>query len=151
LNIAVAGRYTFFLQANGGALLVEGKELIQQEPSDRRGVKNLEGATELAAGWRKIQLTYFHTGPGPKFSFEMEGPQFARQPIPSSMLSISDQPIPAFEPLRVDAALAARGREHFAKLGCAKCHDDLGVPAISATAFAKLDPARGCLSEAGWH
>jgi mono/diheme cytochrome c family protein len=148
LNIARAGRYTFFLQANGGSLFVDGKELIQQEPSDRRGVKMLEGAAELAAGWRKIELTYFHTGHEPKFSFEMEGPQFARQPIPSSMLSISDQPIPVLEPLKVDAALAARGREHFGKLGCAKCHDDLGVPALPATAFAKLDPARGCLSEA---
>ncbi len=148
LNIPLAGRYTFFLQANGGSLLVDGKELIQQEPSDRRGVKNLEGATELAAGWRKIQLTYFNTGPGPKFSFEMAGPNFARQAISSSMLSISDQPIPAFEPLRVDAALAAQGREQFGKLGCAKCHDDLGVPSTSATAFAKIDSSRGCLSEA---
>ncbi len=148
LNIARAGRYTFFLQANGGALLVDGKELIQQEPSDRRGVKLLEGAAELAGGWRKIELTYIHTGREAKFSFEMEGPNFARQPIPSSMLSISDQPIPAFEPLRVDAELAARGREQFGKLGCAKCHDDLGVPSTSATTFAKLDSSRGCLSEA---
>ena len=148
LNITQPGRYTFFLQANGGSLLLDGKELIQQEPSDRRGVKNLEGAIELAAGWRKIQLTYFQTGPGAKFSFEMKGPQFERQPIPSSMLSISDQPIPAFEPPKVDPELAARGREQFGKLGCAKCHDDLGVAGKSATAFAKLDPSRGCLSEA---
>ena len=74
LNIALAGRYTFFLQANGGALLVDGKELIQQEPSDRRGVKKLEGAAELVAGWRRIELTYIHTGREAKFSFEMEGP-----------------------------------------------------------------------------
>ena len=148
LNIAQAGRYNFLLQMNGGSLLVDGKQLIQQEPSDRRGVKRMEGTTELAAGWRKIQLVYFHTGYEAKFSFEMEGPNFARQPIPSSMLSISDKTIPAFEPLRVDAELAARGREQFGKLGCAKCHDDLGVPAKSATAFAKLNPNRGCLSEA---
>ena len=54
-----------------------------QEPSDRRGVKQLEGIAELAAGWRRLQLTYFHTGQEPKFSCEMEGPQFARRPIPS--------------------------------------------------------------------
>ena len=148
LNIAHAGRYTFFLQANGGSVLVDGKELIQQEPSDRRGVKNLEGKTDLAKGWRKIQLVYFHTGHEPQFSFEMEGSKFRRQPIPASMLSISDQPIPAFEPVRVDAALAAQGREQFGKLGCAKCHDDLQVAARSATALAKLDPVRGCLSAA---
>ena len=146
VNIANAGRYTFFLQMNGGSLALDGKQVIQQEPSDRRGVKPLEGAVELAAGWRKIQLTYFHTGHEPKFSCEMEGPQFARQPIPSSLLSISNERIPVFEPLKVDAELAARGREYFGKLGCANCHDDLNVPAKSGIVFAKLDASRGCLS-----
>ena len=148
LNIADAGRHTFFLKMNGGSLLVDGKQIIQQEPSDRRGVKELQGAAELAAGWRKIQLTYFHTGREAKFSCEMEGPQFKRGPIPSAMLSISSEPIAPFEPLKVDAELAARGREHFGKLGCANCHDDLKVPATPGLAWAKLDASRGCLSEA---
>ena len=148
LNIALAGRYTFFLQMNGGSLHVDGKPILQQAPSDRRGVKKLEGATDLAAGWRKIQLVYFHTGQDPKFSFEMEGPDFKRQPIPSSMLSVSDKPVPPFEPLQVDESLLARGRQQFGKLGCARCHDDLRVPSTSAAAFGKLNPGRGCLSEA---
>jgi len=148
LNISHAGRYSFFLQMNGCSLRVDGKELVALEPSDRRGVKKLEGAAELAAGWRKIELVCFHTGRELKFSFEMEGPQFARQPIPSSMLSVSNEPIAAFETLKVDAELAARGREYFGELGCAKCHDDLGIASKSATAFAKLEPSRGCLSEA---
>ena len=33
------------------------------------------------------------------------------------MLSVSDKPIPAFEPLKVDVQLAARGRQQFAALG----------------------------------
>ncbi len=147
VNIANAGRHTFFLKMNGGSLLVDGKQIIQQEPSDRRGVKELEGAAELAAGWRKIQLTYFHTGREAKFSCEMEGPQFKRGPIPSSRLSISNDPIAPFEPLKVDAELAARGREYFGKLGCANCHDDLKVPATPGLAWARLDGGRGCLSE----
>ncbi len=147
LNIAQAGRYSFHLTMNGGSLIMDGKPVIAQEPSDRRGVKKLEGAADLAVGWRKIQLTYFHTGQEPKFSCEMEGPQFARGPIPSSMLSVSNELIPAFAPLKVDAGLAAQGRELFGKLGCANCHDDLKVPAAPATAFAKLDASRGCLSE----
>ena len=148
VNTANAGRYTFFLKMNGGSLLVDGKSIIQQEPSDRRGVKELEGAAELAAGWHKLQLTYFHTGHDPKFTCEMAGPQFARGPIPSAMLSVSDKPIAPFESWKVDAELAARGRGQFAKLGCANCHDDLKVPATSAIAFAKLDATRGCLSGA---
>lgn len=148
MNIAEKARYTFFLKMNGGSLSVDGTLVIQQEPSDRRGVKQMEGVLELAAGWRKIQLTYFHTGRDPKFSCEIEGPNFERQPIPSSMLSVSNEIIPIFEPLKVDAELAARGREYFAKLGCANCHNDLQAPSKPASLFAKLDANRGCLSEA---
>ncbi len=148
LNIAQTGRYSFFMAMNGGSLIVDGKPVVQQEPSDRRGVKQLEGAADLAAGWRRILLTCFHTGRDPKFSCEMEGPEFPRQPIPPSMLSVSNEPLPPFEPFKVDASLAARGREQFGQLGCASCHDDLKVPSAPATAFAKLDASRGCLSEA---
>jgi mono/diheme cytochrome c family protein len=150
VNIANAGRHTFFLTMNGGSLLVDGRQIIQQEPSDRRGVKQFEGAVELAPGWHKLQLTYFHTGREPRFSSEMEGPQSKRGPIPSSRLSTSNPPIAAFEPLKVNAELAARGREYFGKLGCANCHDDLKVPATSVVgvAWARLDATRGCLGGA---
>ena len=148
VNIENAGRYRFFLTMNGGSLIVGGNQIIEQQPSDGRGVKQLEGAAELTAGWHSIQLTYFHTGREAKFSCEMEGPQFKRGPIPSARLSVSKEPIAPFEPLNVDSALAARGREQFGKLGCANCHDDLKVPATPGIAFAKLDAARGCLGEA---
>ncbi len=145
LNIAHAGRHTFFLTMNGGSLLLDGKPVVEQEPSDRRGVKQLEGAVELAPGWHRIQLTYFHTGREPKFSFEMAGPEFKRGVIPSSLLSVSNEPIAPFVPLAVDAALAVRGREQFSALGCANCHDDLGLPQKPGPALATLDAARGCL------
>ena len=89
MNLANPGRYTFYLKMNGGSLVVDGRPIVGQDPSDRRGVKQLEGSVELAAGWRKIQLTYFHTGRDPAITVEMAGPQFDRQAIPSSMLSIS--------------------------------------------------------------
>ncbi len=147
MNLDQPGGYTFFLKMNGGSLVVDGKQLIREEPSDRRGVRLLEVGKELSRGWHSIQLTYFHTGHSPTFSFEMAGPNLARQPIPSSMLSISNKEIPAFEPLQVDAELAAFGREQFGKLGCANCHDDLQVELRSNTAFAALNGSRGCLSE----
>ncbi|MCD8535849.1 MAG: hypothetical protein LR011_14110 [Verrucomicrobia bacterium] len=77
----------------------------------------------------------------------MEGPDLARQSIPSSMLSISNKPIPDFKSLHVDAALAARGREYFSRFGCAGCHDDIQVGAKPAKAFSRLGPRGGCLSE----
>lgn len=148
LNIAKAGKYTFFLTMNGGSLLIDGKQVVIQEPSDRRGVRELEGSAELAAGWRRIELTYFHTGREPKFSFEMQGLEHLRQAIATSMLSVSNEPIAAFELLKVDASLAARGREEFEKRGCANCHVDLRVPVRPATVYAKLNGTGGCLSGA---
>lgn len=148
LNLGSPGRYTFFLKMNGGSLVVGGAPVLQLQPSDRRGVKPLEASTDLAAGWHRIQLSYFHTGRDPALSFEMAGPQFERQAIPSSMLSVSKEPIPAFEPLKVDVELAARGGRHFAKFGCANCHDDLRVPPQSTSPLAKLKAGRGCLSGA---
>lgn len=148
INLAHTGGYTFYIKMNGGSLVIDGKQLIREEPSDRRGVKTLEGAMELSRGWHSIQLTYFHTGHAPTFSLEMAGPNLTRQPIPSSMLSISNEPIPAFEPLQVNTQLAERGREQFGKLGCASCHDDLKVEPRPSRAFATLNASRGCLSEA---
>ena len=146
VNFAKPGNYTFSLEMNGGSLEIDGKSIVKEDPSNRRGVKQLEGTADLAAGWRKIQLTYFHTGEEPKFSFEMAGPEFPRGPIPTSMLSISNEPIPSFQPLQVDAGLVAKGREKFATLGCASCHGGLGIPAKASMELAKLDASRGCLS-----
>lgn len=147
LNIESPGSYAFFLQMNGGSLRVDGQQLVQEEPSNRRGPNKMEGSAELAAGWRKIELTYFHTGRDPKFAFEMEGPQFERQPIPPSMLSVGKEPVAALEPFEVNFELAARGREQFEALDCASCHDDLRIPSKSGPALAALNPSRGCLSE----
>ncbi len=146
VNFAKPGSYTFSLEMNGGSLVIDGKSVVKEDPSNRRGVKQLEGTADVAAGWKKIELVYFHTGEEPKFSFEMAGPEFPRGPIPSSMLSISDKEVPAFQQLKVDAGLAAKGREKFAALGCASCHGGLEVPAKPSMELAKLDASRGCLS-----
>ncbi len=148
LNVATSGKYRFFLGLNGGSLVIDGAQLIQLAPSDRRGVKAVEAEAELLAGWRKIQLTYFHTGQNPRFTCEMTGPGFERQVIPSSMLSVSKDPIPALEQPTVDADLAARGRVLFEKFGCANCHTDLQVPTKPTVAFSTLKANRGCLSDA---
>ena len=146
LKISAAGQHKFFMRMNGGSLSLDGKPVITEQPSDRRGTKKSEGSATLGAGWRKIEVVYFHTGREADFSFEMEGPQFARQPIPSAMLSVSDTPIAEFKPLRTDDVLAAHGREQFGKLGCARCHDDLKIASDPAPALARLDASRGCLS-----
>lgn len=148
MKIATRGKYRFFLTMNGGSLTVDGHSLVVQEPSDGRGVKEWFVEQVLESGWRSIQLTYFHTGHDPKFSFEMEGPGFPRSPLPESILSVSREPIAALEPLSVDPALAAQGRQEFATRGCAQCHDDLQVRSAPGPSWASLRAGQGCLSEA---
>lgn len=148
MKIAARGKYRFFLTMNGGSLTIDGHSLVVQEPSDGRGVKEWDVEQELESGWRSIQLTYFHTGHSPKFSFEMEGPGFPRSPLPESLLSVSREPIAAFEPVSVDPALAAQGRQEFATRGCAQCHDDLEVRSAPGPSWASLRAGQGCLSEA---
>jgi mono/diheme cytochrome c family protein len=148
LNVPAAGEHTFFLKANGATLTIDGREVVALTPKDRRGPQAAEGKATLAAGWRKLRLDYYHTGREPSLAFELAGPGFPRGPIPASMLSISDRPIAPFQAPSPDAALAARGRDRFAQLGCASCHDDLGVKSPEATPLAKLNSEQGCLAVA---
>ena len=82
----------------GGFLRVDGQDVVVEEPSNRRGPKDLSGKITLAKGLQEISLTYFHTGREPSFSFEMEGPGLDQKPIASSMLTSSQESVPAFEP-----------------------------------------------------
>ncbi len=146
INLPAAGDYTFSLKANGATLTVDGKEVVALAPKDRRGPQAIEGQATLAAGWRKLRLDYYHTGREPSLAFNLTGPGFPRGPIPSTMLSVSDRPIAPFRAPTLDPTVVARGRERFAQLGCARCHDDLGVNSPEATPLAKLNPEQGCLA-----
>jgi cytochrome c553 len=147
MNIPAPGTYRFFLKMNGGSLTVDGRQLVQQDPSDHRGVLEWTPELELKAGWRAIQLTYFHTGHDPAFTFEMEGPGLPRKPLPESMLSASRDPISALEPFRVDPSLVLKGREAFTTYGCARCHDDLPVRSEPALPWPRLRAGHGCLGD----
>ena len=147
IEIERPGEYHAYLEMNGGTLSFNGSKIIDERPSDRRGMKKFTAKTTLQKGWNSIELLYFHTGRNADLKFEIEGPNFKRQPIPSSLLSISKTPIPVVTPLQVDPDLAQKGKAHFGNLGCAKCHDDVKVDSPEYTAFAALQPEQGCLSQ----
>ncbi|MCP5556749.1 MAG: c-type cytochrome [Verrucomicrobiaceae bacterium] len=147
LLVKSKGTHTFHLTMNGGTLKVDGKALVDEAPSDRRGVKSFTAAVELDAGSHAIEFTYFHTGRKAELVFEMTAPQFPRGPIPTTMLSVTKEPLAPFATLKVNPTLAQRGREHFTQYGCANCHDDLNLPRLSAPDWTKLDASRGCLAD----
>ena len=145
LKIKNAGQYTFHMELNGGELELNGKQVAFQAPSNRRGIKKIQARASLDKGWNPIMLTYFHTGRDPSLRIEMEGPEFPRSPIPPAMLSISDQPIAEVQALKSDPVLAKSGREHFVRLGCAQCHDDVRADKRQYTPMAQLDVGKGCM------
>ncbi len=147
LRVTTAGEYTFHLEMNGGAVRLNGEDVVREKPSNRRGVKRLRGAARLKTGWNHIEVTYFQTGRDPRFKIEMEGPGVPRGPIPSRMLSVSDESIPAFVPLVPQRELVAAGKRHFETLGCAQCHDDVKADAREYASLAELDHSAGCLGE----
>jgi len=147
LKIEKPGDYTFHLEMNGGSLLLNGKEILTEAPSDRRGVKKLKGTATLKTGWNPIEFTYFHTGRNALLNFEMEGPGFTRQTIPSSLLATSDQPLPVVKPLKVNPVLAEKGKAHFGNFGCAQCHDDLAATPYNSPPLSALATDKGCLSD----
>lgn len=146
LRIETAGTYTFNLEMNGGTLRLNDQETITLEPSNRRGVKKIQGAAMLKAGWNAIAFDYYHTGREPRLSLEVDGPDFKRQAIPSDRLSISNTPVAEFKPWTIDAAKAEIGKQHFSTLGCISCHDDVRGERPTATPLAGLDAHQGCLS-----
>ena len=141
------GDFTFFLEMNGGELLINDQSVINQQSSSRAHVKKLKETATLRAGWNKIKLTYIHAGRDPRFLFEIEGPNFKRQAIPPSQLSISDTPIAPHQPYPLDQSLVEKGKQAFATHGCVKCHNDVKVDGTTFTPLAKLNTSNGCLSD----
>ena len=149
IDLPESGEYAFHLKMNGGFLRIDGQDVIVEEPSNRRGPKDFRGAVEMEKGLREISLTYFHTGREPAFAFEMEDPSGKRAPIASSLLQASRELVAPFKQLALDDESAARGREHFGRLGCANCHDDVGVAPMKWSGFAELSADKGCLDPTG--
>lgn len=149
LIVTQAGPHAFRLTFNGGSLAVAGRTLLDIQPSPRRAPATHEAQTTLPPGRHRIQLTYFHTGYDPRFALDLEAPGLPRGPVPSSMLSTSETDVePPPGPFHADPALVAAGRDRFARHGCARCHDDMGVTAAMSKPWTSLDPQRGCLGDA---
>ncbi|MGY8767181.1 MAG: c-type cytochrome [Pirellulales bacterium] len=147
LNVASQGEYSFYLEVNGGELWINDQQVMNLVPSSRRGVKKIEGKISLQPGWNAIKVVYIHAGKEPGLEFEMEGPNFLRQAIPSSMLSVSKEEIKPFRPYQLDPELITRGKAEFAKQGCVNCHDDIKVPKSPQKPWVELTSIKGCLSE----
>ena len=150
LNIVKPGEYTFYLHSDDGSrLYLDGGLLIDH--GGIHGGETKEGKIYLDTGLHPIRVTFFQAQGGAELFLFYAGPGLKRRPIPSSVLTASEKPLPGEEPFEVDAALVSKGREAFLSVGCASCHQLTDSPAemshkLPAPPLDKVRVESGCLS-----
>jgi len=142
------GEYEFFTKSDDGSRLFIDDQLVVENggihPEQERS-----GKITLTKGDHAIQVHYFD-GDGQKaLTVSWKGPGLGKREIEAKFLSHEGQPMrPVGDAeFAVDATKAARGKELFATLNCAACHQVDG-PGRKSKALAQLigrQPA-GCLS-----
>lgn len=152
LQIPAAGRYKFFLSSDDGArLLIDGAVVVDNDGVHPAGFR--DGTTRLRKGSHEVVVEYFEFHGQEELAVEVEGPDFPRQPM-ATLVTLTAEAVSTDEPAAVPASaeLVSRGREAFATLGCAACHQfgngDQRVTALNKVPkFAELKTSGGCLAE----
>jgi hypothetical protein len=85
LKVPKTGVYTFYLEANDGAILyLNGKEIIDNDGGHR--AQRLDSKIGLKKGWHKINVDYFQQGLAKSLFVIWEGPGVKKQEIPVKVL-----------------------------------------------------------------
>lgn len=161
LKIDKAGEYWFRIGSDDGSKLFIDDELVANNDGVH-AYASVRGARKLDVGVHRLRVEYGQVGGEMKLSVQFEGPEVASQSVTNFVYLTEEATLPeptvtqdakSEGPFQVDAALAQRGRELFATLGCANCHaksDDGERIASTKTApqLKTLQPGRGCLAAA---
>jgi hypothetical protein len=85
INVPETGVYTFWLEANDGAILyINGKLVIDNDGGHREQV--LDSKIGLKKGWHPIHVDYCQNGLAKSLVLEWEGPGVAKQQVPAEVL-----------------------------------------------------------------
>jgi cytochrome c len=152
IQIPRDGAYTFYTRSDDGSMLyIDGKVVVDNNgdhaPQEKRG------SADLTAGDHSIVVTFYNNGAGYELAVSWRGPGFGKQAIPAAALSHFGQPMLPIDPeqFTLDRAKADKGRQLFAALGCATCHQVGGVAVARETRavpFSQLAAgSAGCLAE----
>ena len=158
LHAPMAGIYRFNVLSDDGSRLVIGDQTVVDNDGVHPAVDR-QGEIRLEAGVHPIRLDYFQGGGDQVLALDVTPPGNRRQ---SALLFITPTKdgtpardgAAAEEAFVLDPALVERGREAFAAVGCANCHDleaaDGRKIASTATVrpLADLGADRGCLAAA---
>ncbi len=146
-------RYTFHVTSDDGAKLWIDDKLVV----DNDGIhppQTSSKSVRLARGTHKVVVGFFNGGAGADLSVDLETRNVGRRSI-EPMVSLREQrPKEETDPkdqLTPDPELAKKGRELFASIGCASCHqlvkDGKKIESTLTTAgLATLKIDSGCLA-----
>jgi mono/diheme cytochrome c family protein len=151
IRIDKEGDYLFLIGSDDGSrLLIDEKEIVKVD-----GVHPFQQArkkVKMTAGLHTVAVEYFEQGGEETLQVDFEGPGQPQLPLATLITAPATQKGTATPPMpfAVDAAKAAKGREHYAALGCASCHElkQEGKPIAStktAKALSALAGKGGCL------
>lgn len=152
-----AGEYTFHLGSDDGSLLfIDGKKVVDSDGIHPHTVNS--GKALLTKGAHPVRIDYIQGGGEWTLALEVEGPGLPRQDA-ARLLSLTEEgnpppppPPPGTKPpFAFDPDLVGKGRELFATLGCANCHElkHNGQPILSKLQpkpLKYLNPMKGCLA-----
>ena len=150
IEVPADGEYTFSLNSDDGSqLFLDGQRLIDNDGQHAPVRKS--ATTTLKAGPHSFTLLFFQGGGGHELDVQWSGPGFAQRPIPASALKHFAQPMVPIGPkdFTLDATKAAKGRELFASLNCASCHQVKDIAAKPSRPLQELSSrsTAGCLAE----
>lgn len=155
LDLPSSGNYRFELVSDDvSALEIDGQRLVLNDGI--QPAQPVSAATDLAKGPHRVVVTCFKGAGEGELSVSVQGPRLPKQDLADLVHRVGEEPVrrevAESPPFRVDPALRDRGRSLFGSLGCASCHQmrseqGLVASSLSATAFEKADPMRGCLAE----
>src|SRR5262245_54055247 len=97
----------------------------------------------MTAGIHTVAVEYFEQGGEEVLQVDFEGPGQSQMPLASLIVATkSSGTATPPEVFKVDPALAAKGKEHFAALGCASCHNlKIGGQLVTSTKTAPALPS----------
>ncbi len=147
LTLDAPAALRFGLNSDDGTdLTINGEVVVAND--GHHAPQEKTGSITLPAGRHALQVRMFEAAGGETLEAWMER-DGRRETLGAHNLSvIGSVYAPAgFEDLDPQPERVARGRERFQTLGCASCHDDLGVAPRPAAALAALQPDAGCLAE----
>lgn len=153
LKIEREGKYAFHLRSDDGSQLrIDGKMVVDNDGIHPPQEKS--GSVELTAGQHGFVAALFDGGGEVELEVEYEGPGIQRQPVGPALSLTSDAPTAPGAEVEarfvVDGALVEKGREVFARVGCASCHqlrqDGQAIRSrLTAPSLGSLRAAGGCL------